>query len=326
MLAIAGTAALAAATAVVLVAALSNGSPEREGADKPAAAQTARVVATVRWGSRPNALVSARDRVWAGAWRTERLAAIDPDTNRRLRRLRPRARGGTADMVAARARLWVATRDRRVIALEPRDGRQRGAPVPLALTPSAIAARGDDVWVALESGDGTAQMIRIDARTRDIAATVPAAPHIQGVAYAGGRLWTLHGEPNHLVARDPGTLKLIRYVALPGTTAGALASGAGALWATLPDEDQLVRYEPETGNRATVSVDGRPIGVAVHGDDVWVAANGASTVERVAAQTLRPEGEPIRVPLNPLAIAVTENAIWVSCVGENVIVRLAPPT
>jgi outer membrane protein assembly factor BamB len=268
----------------------------------------------------------ARDRLWVGAWRTDRLAAIDPDTNRRLRRLQPPGGGGTADLVVTHDRLWVASRDRRVLALDPRRGLRRGRPVPLATTPSAIVARGDDVWVGLEFGDGPAQMSRIDGRTGDVATSVPVAPHIQGIVYAGGRVWTLHGEPNHLVARDPATLRLLRYVALPGTTAGALASGAGALWATLPDEDQLVRYELRTGQRATVSVGGRPIGVAVHRNDVWVAASGSSTIERVAAASLRPVGDPIRVPLNPLAIAVTDEAIWVTCVGENVVARVAPPT
>jgi len=146
------------------------------------------------------------------------------------------------------------------------------------------------------------------------------------MVYAHGRVWTLHGEPNYLVGRDPVTLRGIQNVALPGSTAGALASGAGALWVTLPDEDQLVRYQPGTGNRATVSVDGRPIGVTVHGKHVWVAASGASTIERIAARSMRPVGDPIRVPLNPLAIAVTDEAIWVTCVGDNVVARVAAPS
>ena len=139
-------------------------------------------------------------------------------------------------------------------------------------------------------------------------------------------MWTLHGAPNYIVGRDPVTLRRIENVPLPGSTVGALASGAGALWATLPDEDQLVRYQPRTGNRATVSVGGRPIGVTVHGKHVWVAALGASTIQRIAARSMRHVGQPIRVPLNPLAIAVTGESIWVTCVGENVVARVAAPS
>jgi hypothetical protein len=229
-------------------------------------------------------------------------------------------------MVLALHTLWVATRARKLLRLDPRRGRRLAAPVPLAMRPSAIAARGNDVWIAQGPDDGPARIVRIDAATGVIEASVPAAPRIEGMRYARDRLWTLHGEPNYLVERDPVTLRGIHHIPLPGSTVGGLASGAGALWATIPDQDQLVRYQPRTGNRATVTVGGRPIGVAVHGDHVWVAASGSSTVEHIAADSMELVGEPIRVPLNPLAIAVAGEAIWVTCVGENVVARVEAPS
>jgi hypothetical protein len=301
-------------------------SPAPTAASSPTAEPRAplRVVAKVRFGSRPNSVVPAGDRVWVGAWRTHEVAAIDPAVNRLRPSPRPVLDGGTADMVLAGNTLWVATRARQVLRLDAVSGRQLAAPLPLAMDPSALAVRGGDVWVGEEDFDtGDARIVRLDPETGAVAASVAAGPKISGIVYARGHLWTLHGEPNHLVRRDPETLRTTRYVRLPGETVGSLAAGAGALWVTITDQAQLVRYEPRSRNRASVSVGGRPIGVTVHGSRVWVAASGASTLERVTTRTMRVVGDPIRVPLNPLAVSVSDQGIWVTCVGENVVARVA---
>jgi hypothetical protein len=333
-LALAGAAVTAVAAAGVLIEARPDDAPtpERRPAPSPPArsrstnAERPRVTATVRWGSRPNSLVPTRDRIWVGAWRTASLAAIDPDTSRSLRRLRPPVGGGTADMVATAEVLWVATRAGELLRLHPRHGGRLAEPVALTMRPSAIAVRGDDVWIAQQLDDGQGQIVRIDAPTGVIEAAVPVAAGIEGMLYAGGRLWTVRGGPNRLTERDPSTLRAVNVVEMPGSSVGGLAFGAGALWTTVPDQNQLVRYQPDTQNRAMVSVGARPAGVTVRGKLVWVAASGSSTVERIAARSMRLVGDPIRVPLNPLAIAATDDAIWVTCVGENVIARVVAPS
>jgi hypothetical protein len=319
------TGAAAAAVAAVLI--VDGGGvtapPAATSTPTPVPDAPPRVVARIRFGSRPNAVVPVGDRVWVGAWRTGHLAAIDPTANAAIRDLRPAADGGTVDMVRTADGLWVATRARQVLHLDARTGRARATPLPLTMEPTALAVRGTDVWVGEEDLDaGTAQIVRIDSRTGVVAASVGAGPNMAGIVYAHGHIWTLHGEPNHLVERDPRTLRRTKYVALPGASVGALAAGAGALWMTIPDQDQLVRYDPRTGNRATVSVGGRPIGVTVRGNRVWVAASGSSTIERVTARSMRSIGDPIRVPLNPLALAISDDGIWVTCVGTNVVARV----
>ena len=246
-----------------------------------------RVAATVRWGSRPNSLAPTRDRIWVGAWRTGSLAAIDPDTNRSLRRLRPLVGGGTADMVATAEALWVATRAGELLRLHPRHGGRLAEPVTLTMRPSAMAVRGDDIWIAQQLDDGQGQIVRIDASTGVIEAAVPVAAGIEGMLYARGRLWTVRGGPNRLTERDPTTLRVVNVVAIPGSSVGGLAFGAGALWTTVTDQNQLVRYQPDTENRARVSIGARPAGVTVRGKLVWVAASGSSTVERIAARSMR---------------------------------------
>jgi hypothetical protein len=96
------------------------------------------------------------------------------------------------------------------------------------------------------------------------------------------------------------------------------------VWATIPDEDQLVRYHERSRTRATVAVGSRPIGVAVRGRQVLVAASGSSTLEFVDARSLQQSREPVRVPLNPQALLVSEDTIWLACVGQNVVARVEP--
>jgi hypothetical protein len=333
-LALAGATVAAVAGAGLLLNPFANNAdtPDRRRAPSPSAlsgppvrSATGRVAAEVPFGSRPNSLAPAGRRIWVGAWRTGRLAAIDTETSRTLRGLRPPVAGGTADMVATDEALWVATRAGQVLRLHPRHGRQLAEPVTLAMRPSAIAVRRKDVWIAQQLSGGPGEIVRIDATTGVIEAAAPATAGIEAMLYARGRLWTVHGDPNRLTERDPVTLRPIELIAIPGSSVGGLAFGAGALWTTVTDQDQLVRYQPHTGNRATVSIGARPAGVTVRRDEVWVAASGSSTVERVAARSLRSVGDPIRVPLNPLAITATDDAIWVTCVGENVVARIPAP-
>ena len=146
------------------------------------------------------------------------------------------------------------------------------------------------------------------------------------MVYARGRLWTVRGSPNRLTEREPTTLRRLNVVAFAGSAVGGLAFGAGAMWITVTDLHQLVRYQLRTGNSATVSIGARPAGVTVREKLVWVAANGSSTVERVGAHSMRRVGRPIQVPLNPLAIAATDDSIWITCVGDNVVARVAAPS
>ena len=155
-LALAGAAVTAVAAAGVLIEARPDdpATPERRPAPSPptpspsAEAVKPRVAATVRWGSRPNSLAPTGNRIWVGAWRTGSVAAIDTGTNQLLRSLRPPVTGGTADMVATAEALWVATRAGELLRLHPRHGGRLADPVTLTMRPSAIAVRGDDIWIA----------------------------------------------------------------------------------------------------------------------------------------------------------------------------------
>ncbi len=281
-----------------------------------------RVASRTRVGPRPNHLIEAGGRWWVGAWRSSRLDALDPETGRRLPG-RVSVGGGTVDMVTWGDELWVATRANEIVRLDPVSGRRVAPPIPLDRLPATLARRGDDVVVGIQSGGQVAQLSRLDARTGETQATVEVEYGIMGAVYGNGELWTLHEAPNFIVRRDAKTLAALERIDLPGTSVGDLAYGAGAVWATIPDQDRLVRYRIRARLTASVEVGARPMGVAVRGSRVWVAANGSSTLEQVDAYSLIPAEEPLRVPLNPLFVAVGPDAVWVTCVGVNRVARVA---
>jgi hypothetical protein len=221
--------------------------------------------------------------------------------------------------------LWVAARPQRLLRLNPTSGRAVAPPIDLTMRPIELAADGNDVWVSLvPPAAGSAQIARLDAASGTIEAMVPVSDAVRGLVFARGWLWTLHQGPNVLVRRDPRTLEPSREVDLPGRTVGSLTYGAGSVWATIPDEDQLIRWNERSRTRATAVVGSRPIGIAVRGRQVLVAASGSSTLEFVDARSMRAAREPVRVPLNPQALLVQEDTIWLTCVGVNVVARVEP--
>ena len=131
--------------------------PPRATPTPPAGAQKPRVVATVRWGSRPN------------AWRpgtTPGSAPGAPAAWPPLTRTPTGRCAACARAPMAARRTWSATTPNsgsrrgpaRSCRLDPERGRPLAAPVPLAMDPSAIAVRGDAVWVGGELDEGPAEI------------------------------------------------------------------------------------------------------------------------------------------------------------------------
>ena len=298
---------------------------ERDGTAGRARPAEPRVVSRIPTAARPSVLAAFGPRLWVGTFGADRLQAVDVRTDRTLSRFRPPVGKGTEGLAVGGDVLWVAARPQRLLRLDPTSGRAVAPPIDLTMRPIELAADGDDVWVSLvPPADGSAQIARLDAANGTIQAIIPVSTEIRGMMFVRGWLWTLHAAPNVLVRRDPRTLVPRQRVDLPGRTVGSLAYGAGSVWATIPDEDQLVRYNERSRTRATVAVGSRPIGVAVRGRQVLVAASGSSTLEFVDARSLRPARDPVRVPLNPQALLVSQDTIWLACVGVNVVARVEP--
>jgi YVTN family beta-propeller protein len=101
---------------------------------------------------------------------------------------------------------------------------------------------------------------------------------------------------------------------------GAVATGQGTVWITLPDRGAVIEVDAETMSVVdTVSVGANPVGIAVAGDSVWVANGGSSTVSRISPAKNNEVVDTIEVPGAPAAIAVNARGVWVTdSVGDTV--------
>lgn len=68
-----------------------------------------------------------------------------------------------------------------------------------------------------------------------------------------------------------------------GGPTGAVAAGAGAVWVLLPDDDKVVRLNPDTGQvtGAAIPVGDGPLEIAVGAGAVWVTNIDDNTVTRI---------------------------------------------
>ena len=130
---------------------------------------------SVRIGGRLNAIAAAGGRIWTGAFLHGRLDAVDPATARRLERPRPKVGIGLNGLAASGDTLWaVASRDRRLVRLGARNGRQRGRAITLPAAVNALAADPDSVWVVVSTdARATDDLLRYDAATGKLRQTIP---------------------------------------------------------------------------------------------------------------------------------------------------------
>jgi hypothetical protein len=184
--------------------------------------------------------------------------------------------GGTALAVAAaRERMFVAVEgEARLLVLDPY---KKAAPteVKLSLVPHRVEPSADASMVYAYTTDGT---ITIDAATLTV---------IDRIAGTTDRFNT------NLQINNP-------------TQVGAVATYGGLLFATLPGNNAVGVYDPETMQRqALLPVEQHPTELAVEGDYLYVINRGSETVSVLSLQTgqqtalLRTGSQPGRPDFDP---------------------------
>jgi streptogramin lyase len=280
-------------------------------------------VTSTRIGGRPNTVIGAHGRIWAGRFLSRHLVTLDPETGQQQRRPRPEIGVGLIGLAGDGETIWAAAaRDRRLVRLDARTGKPIGTPVALPGTAGAVAADEDAVYVAVnqpELGPGD-QILEIDPSTGATRRTIDVRDGVRRLVLARGHLWLLASDPAEIVGIDLETGDR-RREPLDASSAIDLAVGAGYLWATTSG-DQLVRLDMRGGRPATFPTGRGPAGVVVRDGTVWVANRTASTLTRIDVRTGRPADEEIPVPLNPYALAAYGDAIWVTTLTQGRIARV----
>jgi YVTN family beta-propeller protein len=191
--------------------------------------------------------------------------------------------------------------------------------------PHALAFSDRAVWVVTYSG-----VARLDPRSGERVAYLNVGRFPKSIASAAGLLWVVNATPfgknGSVVSIDPGTNRLAGRPIPLGRSPGALAAGAGSLWAADELEGMLVHIDPKRRRvLARIKVGRMPTAVAVGAGAVWVANSGDGTVSRIDPATNRVT-KTIWVGVAPRALAADAAGVWVVSTGSGVLSRIDPAT
>jgi YVTN family beta-propeller protein len=165
------------------------------------------------------------------------------------------------------------------------------------------------------------------ARRHPIAAALVALALIAAVAVP--TTIALRGETKETIVGDAVALIDLESGKLEGSVPleyrpGAVATGEGSVWVTLPDRGAVIEIDAETKSVIdTVPVGADPVGIAVGADSVWVANGGSSTVSRITNNEVV---HTIEVPGAPAAITMNAEGVWVADSLGDTVTLIDPET
>jgi YVTN family beta-propeller protein len=196
---------------------------------------------------------------------------IDPHRLRIVRHFRVRSRA--VGMAVGGGSLWVVDRLVNAITrIDLRTGRVAQT-IPVGADPLFATFGYGTLWVT-NSDDGTVSAIRPGVRKPDTI-TVDSRPF--GIAAGERGVWVAGHTWSTVTRIDSDTRRVIKEIELAPKSpfsidTFAVATGAGGVWTTNWTSLSVVRIDPQT-NRvvARIKLRGSPTGIAVSGNQVWVA-------------------------------------------------------
>ena len=212
-----------------------------------------------------------------------------------------------------------------VLRLDPKL-KQIVARIPLRVSNFAggIAVGERDVWVT-EGSDGE-NVIRIDATTNEIVATIPLGKDPRAVAVGEGAVW-VHAFTT-IYRIDPRTNEVVYWIPIWANV--ALAVGPNAVWLTNHLGGKVARIDPRTNAIvATIPVAPNPRDILVGEDVVWILHTAFGThpqpsyLSRIDPATNKVLGEPIRVG-DWAHVLLGGKYLWIGSLGK--LSRIDPKT
>jgi hypothetical protein len=246
-----------------------------------------------------------------------RVRVLDPATNSVVRTITVAAE--LEQLVAGDGVLWGVARDGRVLRIDPTDGVVRAT---IDAHVNAIAVAGSTIW-------GTRDVVRIDAGSDAILATVPVPGRAHGQIAVGPNGVYVEFEaaernPNGslkiLYARiDPETNDLTTTVpAVPDEGASGLVADADAFWTVASAGGPTVAWDPRT-----LQIDARAatagFGVVLAAPGAWIATGSDVTVVDSAGRVVF-EQRIVGTAASDDQLAASNGSVWV--LAEDVLVRL----
>ena len=271
---------------------------------------TDRVVGQVAVGIRPSAITFGSGSLWVANLDDQTVSRVDPTTLRALGVLSFHA--PPTGLAAGDGAIWVASSGATagyvsVSRIDPQfDVIRRTVRIGNVVpgSPAMVAASGDALWVALNSG----QLTRLNPDTLRVMRQVDPNAAPAGLGVGDGAVWVTDHFAQTVTRFDPTGLLTPSPV---GQGASGVAVGDGGVWVADTGDDAVVRVDPGTrAVTATIPVGHAPTGVTVGAGSVWVANSGDGTVTRIDSATDKPTT--IAVGGSPQQITVAAGHAWVS--------------
>jgi YVTN family beta-propeller protein len=168
-----------------------------------------------------------------------------------------------------------------------------GAEIASIAVPGAMCVAMDvgfgSIWVG-SCEAGSPSIVRLDAQTTTIAATIPLPfedIQFEGSVGAGeGAVWAVSREPDHVLVKvDPASDSVVGTFPMPDGLAGVRA-GYGAVWIAQPAEDAVLQVDPADGTvLRAIPVGPGPRFLAVGEGSVWSLNQVNGSVSRIDPAT-----------------------------------------
>ncbi len=212
-------------------------------------------------------------------------------------------------LVEAAGSVWVLNETESTVSRVDPDTRRVVQTIPdVGQDPHAIAASGDDLWVA---GLGSPVVTRISAAANKVVDRITVGNQPSAVVASAGAVWVANSGDNTIQRIDPKTDKADPPIPV-GDGPSALALEGTTLWVANQGTATVSQLDTRTGERAApdVAVDAGPAALALTSTDVWVANALSQTVSRID----RSSGRIARIQVGdrPSSLVVTDGAVWVS--------------
>jgi YVTN family beta-propeller protein len=318
LVAIGSALALAAVSAIVIVAISGSGTtpvypapPNSIGRIDEATRELVDAIPTT--GTAPTAVVWADGSLWVANTVSRTVAQIDPETDRVVQTI-PSA-GAPTDLAAGEGRVWVLNGlDGTVVAIDPRSN-EPNASDPIDVHPGAggIAVGAGSVWVTNRLD---ATLTRIDPASGQVEETFPVgAPDTvspEAIAVDGDMLWVTDGLNAVILEIDAGTGQVVRRPALRAVATDLAVGEDGRLLLTSYEADLVSILDPKNLTATkTIQLGRGPTGVVTEEGAVWVAESldgAVSEIDPTSKRVIRT----IRVGGTTDDVAIGGGSVWVS--------------
>ena len=290
-----------------------------------AAAKSPTIAGDLTIGKRPNVVRVSGDNVFVGSFQQSKLRIVSAKTGK-VKPYSPAVGIGVDDGALGFGSLWLSVaRATKLVRLDEKTGKPRGAAISLPYSPSAVAVSKDAVWVSVVPGnEAPDQLLKIDPKTGQTLASVSYPYGIMSITASPSAVWVAARRRARVQRVDPKTGEIVRTVLVGRNRSEDLAYHAGAVWAATPEDGNVYKILTASGSVIPISVGKQPRQLTISDGVVYVTNYSSSDLYAIDEKSSRVLGPPLGLPVNPFSLATDASGatLWVGSQPENKLTKV----